>query len=458
MKNEIYQRGPITCGIAITKELFEFKEGIFEDITGELDVKHEVSVVGYGEDVEENGDLTKWWLIRGNWGVYWGDNGFIKIIRGKNNLNIESRCSWAVPKDTWTENVKHVTTEEEKNDPNNETKEEDDQVGFLGKTDKGKEKAQKFKKSEDLKWKEISARAERMFREEIQGRPFTLLDEEYYSESPLEYIPSNSLPENFDWRNLDGKNYCSVNKNQHIPHYCGSCWAHATTSALADRFNILNRIEYGISSAPDVNLSVQSIVYCQNEKGDSCHGGNADFTYQFIKKMGVPHDTCLQYTANDSEDHTCKGLNRCEVCHSPLPKPHEKGDSKDYCFSVEDYPIYYVKEQGKVHGVEAMKKEIFARGPIACYIETTPKMHAYKGGIYYEHVETTEINHVVSLVGWGKEEDKEYWILRNSWGTYWGENGYMRIEMHKNVDNIESYCFWATPTYTKEIPKKEVID
>merc|ERR1711941_16008 len=70
----------------------------------------------------------------------------------------------------------------------------------------------------------------------------------------------------------------------------------------------------------------------------------------------------------------------------------------------------------------------------------------YKGGIYSEP-DQGEANHVITVTGWGKtDEGQKFWIVRNSWGTYWGENGYFRLARGINNIAIESgLCSWATP-------------
>ena len=104
MMNEIYNRGPIACGMAVTQEFKNYTGGIFEDKSGALKITHDISIVGWGV---ENG--TKYWLGRNSWGSYWGIDGFFKIIRGQNNLAIETDCSFATPIDTWTDAVRNQT-------------------------------------------------------------------------------------------------------------------------------------------------------------------------------------------------------------------------------------------------------------------------------------------------------------------------------------------------------------
>jgi len=81
MMQEIYQRGPIACGIAVTQDMENYTSGIFNDPTHDTEIVHEVSIVGFGEE-----DGTPYWMIRNSWGTHWGLDGFMKLIRGTNSL------------------------------------------------------------------------------------------------------------------------------------------------------------------------------------------------------------------------------------------------------------------------------------------------------------------------------------------------------------------------------------
>jgi cathepsin X len=259
---------------------------------------------------------------------------------------------------------------------------------------------------------------------------------------------SSTLPENWDWRNVNGTNFATISKNQHIPKYCGSCWAHGTTSALADRFQILN----GVKALP-ISLSTQVILNCQ-PGGGSCFGGNPLDVYEFAFKRGIPDDTCQQYIAHNSDAPLCTAIQICEDCMSPPPMADESG--KERCHAVTQYKNYYVKEYGRVSGADKMKAELLHRGPIDCGIEVTPKFHSYTGGIFEEKKSFWDINHAIAVVGWGVENGVEFWIGRNSWGTYWGEEGYFRIKMHGDNNAIEDDCNWAVPSHKQAEEAKDI--
>jgi cathepsin X len=87
-----------------------------------------------------------------------------------------------------------------------------------------------------------------------------------------------------------------------------------------------------------------------------------------------------------------------------------------------------------------MQKEIFKNGPIACGIDAGPILN-YTSGIATMAGEN--VDHVISVVGWGNDAtDGQYWIVRNSWGEYWGEMGYIRVKFGSL--HVEDQCAWAT--------------
>ena len=403
MMQEIYQRGPIACGVAVPDSLEKYTGGIYNDKTGDTNIVHDISVVGYGV---ENG--VKYWTVRNSWGTQFGEDGFFRVIRGVNNIAIETDCAWATPKDTWTADKRHKNTLiEQFEEPT------------IPRPSKSKAPAKKWGRVE----RNVFPKGE--FPPEIHS----------WDEIKLENIPKS-----WDWGNVNGTNYLSWNKNQHIPQYCGSCWAQGTTSSLADRFNI----KLGDKNPTPIALNAQVIVNAN--AGGNCEGGNPAGAYDYAKDFGIPDSSCEQYVAKDLKgDFDAK--TRCKDCTWP-PCPAGQ-DCQDKCWAVK-HKAYFVKNYYSVVGAAKMKAEIYKNGPIGCGIQATDTFEAYTGGIYSEDVGYPQINHEIAVVGFGVDASgAEYWLGRNSWGTYWGEGGFFRMATGRHGLGIENDCTAALPSFEK---------
>merc|ERR1719453_802884 len=265
---------------------------------------------------------------------------------------------------------------------------------------------------------------------------------------PQDIIPTSALPANFSWCDKDGVNYCTKSLNQHIPQYCGMCWAHGSVSALGDRIKIMRKAQ-----APEINLSVQHILNCGNV--GSCHGGSVDGPYQWLHKLstqtgsGISFDTSNPYMAcsSESEEGLCKA-GKWDCTDDNVARTCSTFPPSGFCGAVKNYPNATISEYGSIEGADNMAKEIMARGPISCGIDASPILK-YTGGIASMSGEM--VDHVISVVGWGTEGNKQYWIVRNSWGEYWGEMGYIRVEKGNNALQLESQCAWAVPKAWTEL-------
>lgn len=183
---------------------------------------------------------------------------------------------------------------------------------------------------------------------------------------------------------------------------CGSCWAFSTTGAIEGQiFKKTGKL---------VSLSEQNLVDCSRAYGTyGCSGAWMADAYQYVlDNGGIESEANYPYTAQD--DQPCFYDSRRSAAKITGFKFLPAGDEK------------------------ALADAVATVGPITVTIDASnPSFQFYSSGIYDEpHCDGNNLNHAVLLVGYGTEGGQDYWIIKNSWGTLWGENGYMKIIRNKN--------------------------
>eukprot|EP00730_Choanoeca_flexa_P016127 TRINITY_DN7560_c0_g1_i1.p1 TRINITY_DN7560_c0_g1~~TRINITY_DN7560_c0_g1_i1.p1 ORF type:complete len:630 (+),score=144.81 TRINITY_DN7560_c0_g1_i1:189-1892(+) len=407
MKAEIFARGPIVGGIDATPELEAYTGGIFTQEKLLPVPNHEISIVGWGVEAG-----TEYWIVRNSWGTYWGENGYFRINMHENNLAINSQPAFAVP--SFSKDAVDMSQR------------------VLGR-EVMQELAQSGPVSETaaVKVEKTATRAEFAPGSFFQRSAVTHGSKTSHVVSPLPhtYLSEADLPAVYDPRNISGLDYTTANRNQHIPQYCGSCWAHGTTSALADRIKMQRKRAF-----PDIQPSVQVLVNCVTaNQTHGCEGGDPTAAYSWIFENGIQDETCTNYLAKDEQ---CTAENTCRTC-SP----------SGGCTAVANPPKIHISEHGQVAGEHNMMAEIYARGPIAATIAVPAALETWAGnGVFNDTTGAMGLDHEISVVGWGVTDDRQaipYWIIRNSWGTYWADDGWFYLIRGTNNLGIEAHGDWA---------------
>ena len=226
---------------------------------------------------------------------------------------------------------------------------------------------------------------------------------------------SNAAPDAYDWRDY-GR--VSPVKDQAS---CGSCWAFSTIANLEG----LYYAKKGVMKT----FSEQMLVDCDTSDS-GCNGGLMQYAFTWLKKNGIMLDSDYPYTGTKG---TCKS-DKSKYVDMSVTGYKKLGSSWSTWSAVDE---------------DEIKEFLYETGPLAIALNADP-LQTYTSGILdltSTKCPSSGINHAVTLVGYGTENNVAYWIVKNSWGTAWGEKGYFRIRRGNGTCGVNCYITTATVSF-----------
>jgi C1A family cysteine protease len=214
----------------------------------------------------------------------------------------------------------------------------------------------------------------------------------------------SDIPDEIDWRK---KGAVNAVKDQ---GQCGSCWAFSATCAIEGA--------HFKQTGTLLSLSEQQLVDC-DAQSDGCNGGLQEYAMDYLEKNQQETESDYPYKAADG---------KCQT---------DASEGKVLVAQIHDV---------KPESVDQLKAAI-AQGPVSVTIEADKTVfQMYSGGIFDSTLCGTDLDHAVTAVGYGSDVDRDYYIVRNSWGASWGEQGYIRIlaTKGKGICGIQQVSLWPS--------------